>query len=320
MKHLLTVLAVLLASQAAYAFPDKPITIVVPTAPGGGNDAMTRIIAAKMGVLMNTTFIVENKAGANGAIAAELVAKAKPDGHTLMWGYTGTHSTSPALQKLKYDPMTDFEPVGLTAYSPTLMVAAPSLTASVNAKNNKELLATLIAQKGKFSYASAGTGTAPHFAAELFKLNTGADWIHAPYKGSMPGLTDTMGGQTNIMFPSLFAAVPFVKSGKLNAIAVAGAKRSGTLPDVPTLKELGVNGVDVTQWYGIFAPAKTPQTIITQLNTALNKVLADPDTIKKIEDQGGDVEGSTPEELKRIVASELVKWKRVVQQAKITAE
>lgn len=310
----------LFAGQAAHAFPDKPITIVVPTAPGGGNDAMARIIATKMGVLMKATFIVENKAGANGAIAAEHVAKAAPDGHTLMWGYIGTHSTSPALQKLKYDPITDFEPVGLTAYSPILMVTTPSLAASVKAKNNKELLATLIAQKGKFSYASAGTGTGPHFAAELFKLSTGADWIHAPYKGAMPGLTDTMGGQTNIMFPSLFVAVPFVKTGKLNAIAVAGTKRSAALPDVPTLKELGVNGVDVTQWYGIFAPAKTPKAVITQLNTALNQVLRDKDTIKKIEDQGGDVEGSTPEELKKLVTSELVKWKRVVQQAKITAE
>ncbi len=311
----------LLTGQAASALNlDKPITIVVPTAPGGGNDAMARIIATKMGVLMKATFIVENKAGANGAIAAEYVAHAVPDGNTLMWGYIGTHSTSPALQKLKYDPINDFEPVGLTAYSPILMVATPALSKTLSVKSNKELLAALIATKGKYSYASAGTGTGPHFAAELFKLSTGADWIHVPYKGNAPGITDTIGGQTQVMFPSLFSAVPFVKSGRLNAIAVAGSKRSTTLPDVPTLKELGINGVDVTQWYGIFAPAKTPKAVITQLNTALNQVLRDKDTIKKIEDQGGDVEGSTPEELKKLVASELVKWKRVVQQAKITAE
>ncbi len=310
----------LLAGKAALAFPDKTITIVVPTAAGAGNDSMARIIAAKLGTLLGVSVVVDNKTGAGGAIAAEHVARAAPDGHTLMWGYIATHSTNPALQKLKYDPVTDFEPIGLTAYSPILMVATPSLTQSLKAANNKALLQALIAQKGKVSYASAGVGTGPHFAAELLKLNTGADWTHVPYKGAAPAITDTIGGQTQVSFPGLFSAVPHVKAGKLNAIAVAGNKRSSVLPDVPTLKELGVNGVDVTQWYGLFAPAKTPKAIVTQLNTALNKVLADKDVIKKIEDQGGDVEGSTPEELKKLVASELIKWKRVVQQAKITAE
>ena len=310
----------LLAGKAALAFPDKTITIVVPTAAGAGNDSMARIIAAKLGSLLGVSVVVDNKTGAGGAIAAEHVARAAPDGHTLMWGYIATHSTNPALQKLKYDPVTDFEPIGLTAYSPILMVATPSLTQSLKAANNKALLQALIAQKGKVSYASAGVGTGPHFAAELFKLNTGADWTHVPYKGAAPAITDTIGGQTQVSFPGLFSAVPHVKAGKLNAIAVAGGKRSSVLPDVPTLKELGVNGVDVTQWYGLFAPAKTPKAIVTQLNTALNKVLADKEVIKKIEDQGGDVEGSTPEDLKKLVAAELIKWKRVVQQAKITAE
>jgi tripartite-type tricarboxylate transporter receptor subunit TctC len=309
-----------LASQAVQAFPDKPITIIVPTAAGAGNDSMARIIATKLGVLLNTSVIVDNKTGAGGAIAAEYVARAVPDGHTLMWGYIATHSTNPALQKLKYDPIADFEPIGLTAYSPILMVTTANLASSLKASDNKALLAALISQKGKFSYASAGVGTGPHFAAELFKLNTGADWTHVPYKGAAPAITDTIGGQTQISFPGLFSAVPYVKSGKLNAIAVAGNKRSSTLPNVPTLRELGINGVDVSQWYGLFAPAKTPKAIITQINTALNKVLADKEVIAKIEGQGGDVEGSTPEELKKIVAAELVKWKRVVQQAKITAE
>lgn len=315
----LTVLS-LLASQATYAFPDKPITIVVPTAAGAGNDSMARIIAIKLGVLLNTSVIVDNKTGAGGAIAAEYVARSAPDGHTLMWGYIATHSTNPALQKLKYDPIADFEPIGLTAYSPILMVASPTLAASLKAPDNKALLSALISQKGKFSYASAGVGTGPHFAAELFKLSTGADWTHVPYKGAAPAITDTIGGQTQISFPGLFSAVPYVKAGKLNGIAVAGSKRSSILPNIPTLRELGVTGVEVTQWYGLFAPAKTPKAVIDRLNAALNKVLLDKEVIKKIEDQGGDVEGSTPEELKRLVASELIKWKRVVQQAKITAE
>ncbi len=320
LKTLIASIALAGIANTAYAFPDKSITIVVPTAAGAGNDSMARVIAAKLGTQLGVSVIVDNKTGASGAIAAEYVARAAPDGHILMWGYIGTHSTSPALQKLKYDPITDFEPVGLTAYSPILMVASPNLASTLKAPNNKALLQTLITTKGKFSYASAGIGTGPHFAAELFKLSTGADWTHVPYKGAAPAITDTIGGQTQISFPGLFSAVPYAKSGKLNAIAVAGNKRSSTLPDVPTLKELGVNGVDVSQWYGIFAPAKTPKAIITQLNTALNKVLLDKDVIKKIEDQGGDVEGSTPDELKKLVASELVKWKRVVQQAKITAE
>ncbi|MFM2083998.1 MAG: hypothetical protein RLY95_816 [Pseudomonadota bacterium] len=319
-KTLIASIAIASISNAVHAFPDKPITIVVPTAAGAGNDSMARIIATKLGVLLNTSVIVDNKTGAGGAIAAEYVARATPDGHTLMWGYIATHSTNPALQKLKYDPITDFEPIGLTAYSPILMVTTPSLSTSLKTTDNKALLTALIAQKGKYSYASAGMGTGPHFAAELFKLNTGADWIHVPYKGAAPAITDTIGGQTQISFPGLFSAVPYVKAGKLNAIAVAGNKRSSTLPNVPTLRELGINGVDVSQWYGLFAPAKTPKAVITQLNTALNKVLADKEVIKKIEDQGGDVEGSTPEELKKLVASELIKWKRVVQQAKITAE
>jgi tripartite-type tricarboxylate transporter receptor subunit TctC len=320
-KTLIASIAIASISNAALAaFPDKPITIVVPTAAGAGNDSMARIIATKLGVLLNTSVIVDNKTGAGGAIAAEYVARAAPDGHTLMWGYIATHSTNPALQKLKYDPIADFEPIGLTAYSPILMVTTPSLSTSLKTTDNKALLTALIAQKGKYSYASAGMGTGPHFAAELFKLNTGADWIHVPYKGAAPAITDTIGGQTQISFPGLFSAVPYVKAGKLNAIAVAGNKRSSTLPNVPTLRELGINGVDVSQWYGLFAPAKTPKAVITQLNTALNKVLADKEVIKKIEDQGGDVEGSTPEELKKLVASELIKWKRVVQQAKITAE
>ena len=327
MKHVSAALSTLLFSALltttvlAQSFPSKTITIVVPTAPGGGNDAMARIIAAKMSTLMNNaTIIVDNRAGASGAIAAEYVAKAAPDGHTLLWGYIATHSTSPAMQKLKYDPVTDFEPVGLTAYSPILMVTTAGLPAQLKTKDNKALVQTLISQKGKFNYASAGAGTGPHFAAELFKLNTGADWVHVPYKGAGPAILDTIGGQTHITFSGLFAVVPHVKSGKLHAVAIAGQKRSSALPDVPTLKELGVDGVDVTQWYGIFAPAKTPKAIVDQLNKTLNLALNDKEVITKIEVQGVDVETSTPEGLKKLVAAELAKWKRVVQQAKITAE
>jgi tripartite-type tricarboxylate transporter receptor subunit TctC len=295
---------------------ERPITIVVPTAAGGGNDAMARLIAQKMAPLLSRTVIVDNKAGANGAIASELVAKATPDGSTLLFGYVATHAMNPALQRLRYDPVKDFAPIGLVGYSPTLMVANPS----VPAKDVKSLVRLLKEKPDAYSVASAGNGTAPHFAAELFKLSTQTSLLHIPYKGSAPAVTDTISGQTQVMFPSLFTAVPFVKSGKLTALAVAGSKRSALLPDVPTLKEQGVEGVDVEQWYALFAPANTPRDVVQKLNQALNQALSDKDTIKRLEDHGADVETSTPEKLGELVKADLAKWRTVVQKAKLKAD
>jgi len=193
-------------------------------------------------------------------------------------------------------------------------------TANAPFKDVKDLIAQLKAKPGAYTYASAGSGTAPHFAAELFKLNAGVQMIGVPYKGAAPALTDTMGGHTNVMFPSLFSGQPLVKTGKLKALAIAGPKRSPVLPDVPTLKEAGVDGVEVQQWYGFFAPAKTPKPIIDQLNKALNQVLADPQIIKQIEDHGADVETSTPEQFGTLVKTEIARWKGVVERAKLTAD
>lgn len=304
------------AAPAALAFPTKTITIVVPTAAGGGNDAMARTIAQKLGPLLGQTVIIDNRAGANGSIASEYVARATPDGHTLMFGYIATHAMNPALQKLRYDPVADFAPVGLVGSSPTLMVASTN----AGIRDVRDLVAQLKARPDKFAYASAGNGTAPHFAAELFKLGAGVEMIGVPYKGSAPAVSDTIGGQTQVMFPSFFTALPHVKAGKLKALALAGPKRSPLLPDVPTLKEAGVDGVDVQQWYGLFAPAGTPRPVIEKLNRAINQVLADKDTIQRIEGHGADVESSTPEQLAALVRSELAKWKAVVQRARLTAD
>ena len=303
-------------SPAAFAYPDKPITIVVPTAAGGGNDAMARTIAQKIGPLLGQTVIVDNRPGGNGAIASEFAARAPADGHTLMFGYIGTHAMNPALQKLRYDPVADFAPVGLVGYSPTLMVASPG----VAIKDVKDLVAQLKASPDKYAYASAGNGTAPHYAAELFKLSAGVNMTGAPYKGAAPAITDTIAGHTQIMFPSLFSAMPHVKAGKLKALAVAGPKRSPLLPNVPTLKEAGIDGVEVQQWYAFFAPAKTPKPVIDQINKALNQVLANKEIIKRIEDHGATVESSTPDQLGAMVKTELAKWKGVVQRAKLTAD
>ena len=300
----------------AQTYPTKTITVVVPTAAGGGNDAMARTIAQKLGPLLGQTIIIDNRAGANGSIASEFVARAAPDGHTLMLGYVATHAMNPALQKLRYDPVANFEPIGLVGYSPTLMVA----NANTKVKDVKDLVAQLKAKPDSYTYASAGNGTAPHFAAELFKLNAGVEMLGVPYKGAAPAVSDTIGGQTQFMFPSLFTAYPHVKAGKLKALAVAGPKRSHLLPDVPTLKEAGVDGVEVQQWYGFFAPAKTPKAVIDKLNRALNQVLADPEIVKRLEDHGADVETSTPEAFGALVKTELDKWKSVVQRARLTAD
>ena len=303
-----------LAAHAA--FPERSITLVVPTAAGGGNDGMARVVAQKMSQLLGQSVIVENKAGANGAIAAEFVARATPDGHTLLFGYIGTHGMSPALQKLRYDPVTQFEPIGMVCYSPTLMVINPK----VPAKTVAEFVALTKASPTSYNYASAGNGTAPHFSAEMFKLESGAQMAHVPYRGSAPAMNDTMANQTQVMFPSLFSASSHVKNGKLRALALAGPKRSSLMPDVPTLEEAGIKGVEITQWYALFAPGKTPKAVVDQLNKALNTALADKDVARRIEEQGAVVDSSTPEALAQTVRQELAKWRGVVQKAQLTAD
>jgi tripartite-type tricarboxylate transporter receptor subunit TctC len=308
----IAIAAILACGRAFAAYPEKAITIVVPTAA----DAMARFLGQAMSAKLKQPFIVDNKAGANGAIASEFVMRAAPDGYTLMLGYIATHAMNPALQKLRYDPVNDFEPVGMVGSSATLMVVTPS----VKAGNAKEVVAMLKAAPDKTSYASAGNGTAPHFAAEMFKLSTGTSMLHVPYKGSSPAITDTIGGQTQVMFPSLFTAMPYVKGGKLRAVGVAGEKRSALMPDVPTLKEQGIAGVDISQWYAIFAPAKTPKPVIDQLNKALNEVLADQAVVQRLEGHGAEVSTMTPEQMRTFVQQEQVKWKKVVQAAKLTAD
>ena len=286
----------------------KPITLIVPTSAGGGNDTMARIIAAKLGPLLGQEVEVDNRAGANGAVASEYVASAAPDGLTLLFGYVGTHAMNPALQKLGYDPVADFAPVGLVGSSPTLMVAHPDAPfADVPA-----VVAHLRAQPGRYGYASAGDGTPPHFAAALFQLATGTSMVGSTHQGAAPAIADTASGRTQIMFPSLFTAHPFVHSGRLRALAVAGSHRLPGLPEVPTLDEAGVPGVDVTQWYGLFAPAGTPRERIESLNRALNQVLADRAVVQLFERHGASVEVGTPDALGARVQAELARWQAVV--------
>jgi tripartite-type tricarboxylate transporter receptor subunit TctC len=310
-------LAAAASGQAlAQDWPAKNITIVVPTAAGGANDAMARIIGQGLAARLGKGVIVENKAGANGAIASEFVARAAPDGYTVMFGYIATHGINPALQKLKYDPVADFEPIGMVAASPTVLV----VNNAVAAKTVKELVQVIKAKPGTFNYASAGNGTAPHIAGELFKLSAGVDVLSVPYKGSAPAVVDTIAGNTQMMFPSLFTAYPHVREGRLRALGIAGEKRSALLPEVPTLAEQGVPNVNMSQWYALFAPAKTPRAVVDRLNREMNSVLADKAVQKKIQDQGAEVETGTPEQLKTLVQQEAVRWKSVIAAARIKAE
>ena len=306
----------LLNQVLADTYPSKTIVIVVPTSPGGANDAMARIIAQGLSQKLGQPVVVENRAGANGAIASEFVARAPADGYTLMFGYIATHAINPALQKLRYDPIKSFEPISLVATSPTLVVANNNLPI----KNAKDLVALLKTQPGKISYASSGKGTAPHLSGELFKLHTGTDMLHVPYKGSSPAILDTIGGTTQVMFPSLFTAYPQVKGNKLIALGIAGKKRSPVLPNVPTLAEQGIPNVEIDQWYAMFAPAGTPKAIIQLLNKDLIAVLNEKSNESKIEEQGATVDTSTPEELGELVKKEVARWKKVVDSAKITVD
>ena len=305
-----------LASQGRRQFPQKEIHIIVPTSSGGGNDTMARTLTRKLGPLLGQAVVVDNRAGANGTIASEYVAAAQPDGHTLLFGYIATHGINPALQKLRYDPVADFAPIGLIGYSPTLLV----VPADLPVHSVEELVRLLRQSPARLSYASAGEGTVPHFAAELFKLQTGTQLQRVDFSGAAPAIADVASGLVQVMFPSLFTAQPYLRSGKLRALAVAGATRLGAFPELLTLLEAGVPGVELTQWYALFAPAKTSASVVRQLNTALNAVLADPDTVTRMEADGARVQTSSPGELHDLLMSESEKWQGVVMHAGLRPE
>ncbi len=304
------------AHAQAYPDPKKPIRIIVPTAPAGGNDAMARIVAQKLNERLKQPVIVENKSGANGAIGSEYVAKAAPDGYTILFGYIATHGINPGLSKLPYDAVKDFAPIAQISEAPVVLVVNPA----VPAKSVQELIALAKSKPGAISYASAGNGTAPHIAAELFKQMTGVDMVHVPYKGSGPAVTDTLAGQTQVMFPSLVAASGHIKSGKLRGLAISGKARSELFPSLPTVAESGVKGFEVTQWYGFFAPAKTPKEIVEKLNREIVAVMNDPDTKAKFAAQGAEVVTGSPEAFGKLVQSEIAKWSQLIKSAKITAD
>jgi len=300
------------ANTAGY--PSEEITIIVPTSAGGGNDTMARILTRKLGPELGQSIQVDNRAGANGSVAAEFVAAARPDGHTLMFGYIATHAINPVMQDLRYGPLKDFRPVGLVGYSPSMLV----VNAHLKIQSVHDLIDAIRRHAQTMTYASAGEGTVPHLAAEIFLSHHGVVVEGVTHAGAAPAINSIVRGQTQWMFPSLFSALPYLKTGKLRPLAVAGVSRLTDWPDVPTFSELGLKDLDLTQWYGLFAPAQTPDAIIEHLNTALNRVLGDVEIVNRMSQDGAQVQTSTSDELGQHVAAELARWSGVLSRFQVS--
>lgn len=302
---------------AQAAFPSKPITIVVPFSAGGTTDLLARVVAQQLGVELGQSVVVDNKPGAGGNIGGAFVAKATPDGHTLLMGAVGTHAINASLyKKMPYDNIKDFAPLTRVAMVPNLLVANPAQPF----KTVQELIAYAKANPGKVNFASSGSGTSVHLSGELFKSLAKVDIQHIPYKGSAPAMNDLLGNQVNIMFDNLPSAISHVRAGKLRALAVTTAKRSPDLPDVPTIAEAGVPGYEATSWFGLFAPAATPAPVKAKLHAALVKVLAHPDVKKKIDEQGGEPMSESPEQFAAFILKETQKWAKVVKDSGASAD
>jgi tripartite-type tricarboxylate transporter receptor subunit TctC len=298
--------------QAAENFPSRSVQMIIPFAAGGPTDIVGRIMSAKMGELLGQTFIVENKSGAGGNIGAESVAKASPDGYTLLFATVSTNAINPGLYKnMPYDAVKDFTPVARVGVTPTLLLVHPSLPAT----DVKSLIALLKANPGKYNYGSSGLGSILHLCGEEFKAMAGGlDITHVPYKGSAPMDTDLMGGQIAMAFDATPTAMPLAQSGKLHALGAGMLKRLAAMPDLPTLDEQGLKGYECYTWNSILAPAGTPKPIVDKLNAAANKALADPQVIDSLKKTGVDpTPGSTPETTTDFVKAELAKWAPIIK-------
>jgi tripartite-type tricarboxylate transporter receptor subunit TctC len=312
--------ATLVASWAggalAQTYPDHPVRVVVPFPAAGGTDILARLLLQRMAERLGANFVIDNRAGAGGTIGTEIVAKAAPDGYTILVA-SSSHTINPSVyKKIGYDPARDFAPVTLIASGPGLLVVHPS----VPAKNVKELIALAKSKPGQLIYASAGNGTPPHLAAELFKSMAGVDLVHIPYKGNVPAFVDLLTGAVSLSFPTITSGLPQVRSGKLRALGVTSKQRSTVVPDVPTIAESGLPGYEATTWYGMLAPAKTRMPVITKLHDQMVEVLKLPDIREKLLAQGLEPVGNRPDEFGAIISTELVKWSKVVAAAGVKAE
>ena len=309
--------AIYLVDAAEPVYPSRPIRMVIPFAPGASNDITARLIAPRLSEALGSSVVVDNRGGAGGVLGADLVAKAQPDGYTLLMGSPGPLTVNPVLMaKLPYQPKRDFAAVTLIAIVPAILEVNPALPA----KSVKELIALAHATPGKLSYASAGVGSVPHLAGELFKLIAKVDVIHVPYKGSSPAISDLLGGQVSMFFDNMASAVPYVKAGRLRALAITTPKRSAVLPEVPTMIEAGVPAYEAYSWNGVVVPAATPKAIVERLAKEIAAVLASPEISEKMKGLGAEIVGSSPAAFATFMERESVKWGRVVREANIKPE
>jgi len=319
MKSLFCAVAACMSLSAAAAddnYPTRPVRLLVPFAPGGGADALSRIITPKMHDALGQAWVVDNRGGAAGNIAAETVAKAAPDGYTALMGFSTVLTANPSLYKLPYSVTKDLQPVTLLATAQYILVIHPSVAAT----NLKDFIALAKQKPGSLNYASAGVGSPLHLAAELFKKRAGIDMAHLAYKGGGPAAVAVLAGEAQVLFASVASSVPQIKAGKLKALATTGAKRSKVAPDLPTIAESGFPGFEVSSWYALLVPAKTPAAIVNKIRGAAIKAVELPDVQEAMSRQGLDVETSTPQELAARMSAETAVWAGVIKDAGIKAE
>lgn len=309
-------LLLMLAASTAFSWPDKPLRIVHGFAAGGGADIFLRTVLPKFSENLGQQIVIDYRTGAGGNLAMEAVAKAAPDGYTLLMGTPGLATNSSLYASLPFDPLRDFAPISLIGAVPNVLIAHPAVPAA----SVQELIALAKAQPGKLNYASSGTGTSLHLAAELFKLTAGVDIVHIPYKGGAQAQTDVVGGQAQLMFNVLPSALPLIRAGKLKALAVTGRTRSEVLPEVPTMIEAGLPGYTATTWNGILTTAGTPKEIVAKLNGTLVRAMRAPEMKEALAKIGQDPAWSTPEEFSAFLVEETDKWRKVIRAAGLKAQ
>ena len=318
-NNLLIIAAMLAATTLAHAqanYPTRAVRVIVPSAPGGGTDISARILAPQLTQFLGQQVIVENRAGAGTMIGGEAVARAAPDGYTLLMGVS-TLAINPAMyKKVPYDALKDFAPISQAVSLSNVLVVHPSLPV----RNLKEFIALVKPRPGQVNFASAGVGTSPHLSMELFLVMADLKMLHVPYKGSGPGVTDLVAGHVPAMMPNMLSAQPHIKSGRLRAMGVTGSKRAPGADDIPTIAEAGVPGYEAVQWYGLLAPAATPRDIITKLHAGVVRALQNPDVRQRLLNDGAEPVGNSPEEFANYLRGETTKWAKVVQAAGIKPE
>jgi len=301
----------------AQGFPDKPVRVIVPFAPGGSTDIVARITAQRLSERLRTQVVIDNRGGGGGNIGSDLVAKAPPDGHTLLVGTVGSLTINPSLYKrMPYDPLKDLTPIAYYGSTPNILVVHPSLPV----KSVRELISFARSKPGQLNYASAGAGGSVHLAAELFKSMAQVNMIHVPYKGAGPALIDLLGGHTQLMFSTMPPALPFVVGGRLRALGVTGARRSPLIPDLPTIAESGLRGYEITQWWGLLGPAGMSTAMVTRLNSEMNAILQQPDVRERFAAEGAEPAPNTSQWFASFMKSETAKWATVVKASGATAD